>query len=93
LPGDVAEVPQPDSCTTVNPCLLDHLVGAGEKEWRECKADRSRRPNIDDQFEFGGLLDRNLCWKADVRGRVRYENLRAPTRFTCAIAPLLLASP
>ena len=24
--------------------------------------DRSRRPDVDDQFELGRLFDRNLCW-------------------------------
>jgi hypothetical protein len=40
------------------PCLLDHLVGAGDQQRRHDEANGSRGLEIDDQFEFGGLLDR-----------------------------------
>ena len=39
-------------------CSLDDLVGAGEKRWRHRQAERLRGLQVDDQREFGGLLDR-----------------------------------
>jgi hypothetical protein len=38
--------------------LFDHFVGAGEQCWRYIKAERLGGFEIDDQFDFGGLLDR-----------------------------------
>jgi hypothetical protein len=37
-------------------CLLDHLVGT-QKRLRNDKPERLRRLEIDDEFEFGWLLD------------------------------------
>ena len=39
---------------------LDHLVGAGEQRRRHIKAERSRGLKIDDEFELGGLHDRQV---------------------------------
>jgi hypothetical protein len=40
--------------------LLDHLVGAGEQRRRHFEAERSGRYQIDDEFELGGLHDRQI---------------------------------
>src|SRR5262245_19449383 len=37
--------------------LFDHLVGAGEKGFRNRKANRFRGFDVDDEFELGGLID------------------------------------
>jgi hypothetical protein len=47
---------------------FDHLVGAGEKGFRNRKADRFRGFDVDDEFELGGLIDRQ------VSGRGAIEN-------------------
>src|SRR6266403_4485757 len=44
------------------PVLLDHLVGASEQRWRNLKAERLRSLKVDDELEFGGLLDREVRW-------------------------------
>ena len=48
--------------------LFDHLVGAGEKGFRNRKTDRFRGFDIDDEFELGGLIHRQ------VGGRGTIEN-------------------
>jgi hypothetical protein len=40
--------------------LLDHLVGAGEKRWRNFYAELFRRLEIYHQFELGGLHNRKF---------------------------------
>jgi hypothetical protein len=40
--------------------LFDHLVGAGEQRGRHCEAKCLRRLEIDDQFELGWLLNRQI---------------------------------
>src|SRR5215510_8363527 len=47
---------------------LDHLVGAGEERLWDRQSDRRRGPEIDDQFEVGGLVD------GDVGGLLAFEN-------------------
>src|SRR4029078_8624264 len=42
--------------------LFDHLVGAGEKRWRDVDAELFRRLEIDYQLEFGGLHNRKVGW-------------------------------
>src|SRR4030095_12371833 len=37
---------------------FDHLVGAGEKGFRNRKTDRFRGFDVDDEFELGGLIHR-----------------------------------
>src|SRR5262249_43188150 len=39
---------------------LDHLVGAGEKGFRNRKANRFRAFDVDDKFKLSGLIDRQL---------------------------------
>src|SRR5262245_61200870 len=39
---------------------FDHLVGAGEKGFRNRKANRFRGFDVDDKFKLGGLIDRQL---------------------------------
>ena len=40
--------------------LFDHLVGAGEERGQQREAKRRCRLEIDDEREFGGLLDRQV---------------------------------
>jgi hypothetical protein len=37
--------------------LFDHLVRAHKQRWRHCEAERIRGLEINDQLDFGGLLD------------------------------------
>ena len=41
--------------------LLDHLVGRGQQRFRDGKPERLRRFEVDDQLEFGRLLDWQVC--------------------------------
>jgi hypothetical protein len=56
----VSSVPRADSCTAANCVLFDHLVGAGEHRRRHSEAEGLRSNQVDDQIEFGRLLDRNV---------------------------------
>src|ERR1019366_1167086 len=38
--------------------LFDHIVGAGQKRWRDFKAKRLRCLKVDHKLEFGRLLNR-----------------------------------
>jgi hypothetical protein len=40
--------------------LLDDLIGAGEKRWRQSEAERLGCCEVDDHIEFGRLLDRDV---------------------------------
>jgi hypothetical protein len=44
------------------PSAFDHLVGAGEQRRWQVDAERLRGRQIDDQLEFGRLLDRKIGW-------------------------------
>ena len=41
--------------------LLDHLIGAGKQRRGHNETDGLRRPEVDDKFEFGWLLDRQIA--------------------------------
>ena len=41
--------------------FIDHLVGGGDYRRRYVKAERLRHLEIDDKFEFGRLLDRQVA--------------------------------
>jgi hypothetical protein len=42
--------------------LLDHLIGDGQQRFRDGHAERLGRLEVDDQFELGGLLHRQIGW-------------------------------
>jgi hypothetical protein len=42
--------------------LLDHLIGDGQRRFRNCEAERLGGLEVDDQFEFSRLLDRQIGW-------------------------------
>jgi hypothetical protein len=42
--------------------LFDHVIGAGEQCWRHGEAERLSSREIDDEIEFGRLLDRDVGW-------------------------------
>src|SRR5262249_53777096 len=60
-------VPLADICSAANCALFDHLVGAGEKGCRNRKADRFCGFDVDDEFELGGLIHRQV----DGRGAIK----------------------
>src|SRR6516162_7115347 len=45
---------------TPRPTSLDDLVGEGQQRLRQGEAGRVCRFEVDDEFEFGGLIDRDL---------------------------------
>ena len=59
---DVRFVPKADICGAAKFRLFDHLVGAGEQSWWNVDAHFSRSLRIDDQFELGRLLNRQIRW-------------------------------
>src|SRR5277367_1378473 len=42
--------------------LLDHLVGGRQQRFRDGKAERLGGIEVDDQFDFYELLDRQIGW-------------------------------
>jgi hypothetical protein len=40
--------------------LFDHLVGAKQERFGNCETERLGCLQVDDEFEFGWLLDRNV---------------------------------
>jgi hypothetical protein len=57
--------------------LFDHLVRAGEQRWRQIEAERLRRTGIDNQLEFGRLLNRQIGRLLTFSERVRYKRQAA----------------
>src|SRR5271154_952474 len=41
---------------------LDHLIGGRQQSFRDGKAERLGGLEVDDQFELGGLLHRQIGW-------------------------------
>ena len=66
--GEVRHCRQPKTCTKAvvsrcsmqKPELLDHLIGAGDKVWRDFEADGLRGIQINDELEFARLYDRQV---------------------------------
>jgi len=56
--------------------LLDHLVGAGEERFRDVQAHGLCGLKIDDDLEFGRLLDRDIGWLCPAQDLI-YEVGRA----------------
>jgi hypothetical protein len=44
-----------------NPWLFDHLVGAGEEQFRNCQFERLGSREIDNEVELGRLLHRDIA--------------------------------
>jgi hypothetical protein len=58
-------LPQPESCTATivvhgSNDLLDHLIGAAEKHGWQVEADCLSSDQVEDHFELGWLLDREV---------------------------------
>src|SRR6185369_15937668 len=60
--------------------LFDHLIGASEQRWRHSEADRLSGLEVDDQFEFGGLLNRKITRFCTFKDLVSH-GCRAPEQF------------
>src|SRR5690242_15402234 len=52
--------PGADSCTAARSILFDHLVGAAAQRQRHGDAERSGGLDVDVQFDFRCLLDRQI---------------------------------
>jgi hypothetical protein len=51
---------QMQGCKYTNPDLLHHLVGAAEEGKRDSQSESLGGFEVKDQFDFGGLLDRQV---------------------------------
>jgi hypothetical protein len=55
--SNVRFVPKADSCSAAKQVLFDHLVGVQQERGRGREADFFSGLEIEDKFEFRGLLD------------------------------------
>src|SRR6266700_397043 len=55
-----AAVSRCSNTSVQKPDLLDHLVGAREQRRRNRQAERPGGRKVEDQLDFGGLLDRQI---------------------------------
>ena len=60
--------------------LLDHLVGAAEERDRDGEAQRPGRLDVDDQLDFGGLLDRRISGLLALENAGGIAAIRCPRR-------------
>jgi len=60
---NVRFVPIGDICGAANGPLFDHLICAGQQALGYREANIVCRTLVDDQFENGGLLDRQFTWR------------------------------
>src|SRR5262245_24079160 len=56
---------------------LDHLVGAGEKGFRNRKANRFRAFDVDDKFKLSGLIDRQLGGRSAIENAPHVDSRAA----------------
>jgi hypothetical protein len=60
-------VPEAAVSNRSNAALLDHLVGARQQRRRHFDAERLGGLEIDQQLEFGGLINRDVAWFGPLR--------------------------
>ena len=58
--------------------LFDHLVGAGEQSRRHFEAERIGSREINEEIEFGRLLDRELGWLRSAQNLIDQVGSSAP---------------
>ena len=55
-------LPQPDSCSAAKQLLFDDLVGEREQIVGDFDTERLRGLEVDNEFEFCGVLNRQIRW-------------------------------
>ena len=66
--------------------LLDHLVGAGDEQWRQVEAERASRFEVDRQIELGWQLDRQVGGLGALQDAVHIAG-GAPEQVAGTLAP------
>jgi hypothetical protein len=79
----VAFVPLPVVSSRSRRKLFDHLVGAGEQRRGQGEGEGFRRLQVDQQFEFSGLINRNVARLRTFEDFVRRKRraMRSPHPF------------